>query len=62
MSNLIYLVIAIALILVGSLILYLRHREPKGIEAGMKQFSKGLQALAPEDSTRRTGGGRNRTG
>ena len=48
MSNLIYLVIAIMLSLVGSLILWYRTRQPRSMEAGMEQFSKGLRALAPD--------------
>lgn len=49
MSNLIYLIIAIVLSLVGSLILWFRTRQPKSMEAGIKEFSKGLRALAPDD-------------
>ena len=48
MSNLLYLVIAVGLSLIGSLILWLRNRQPKSLEAGIQQFSKGLRALAPE--------------
>lgn len=48
MSNLIYLVIAVVLSLVGSLILWMRTRQPKSVEAGIEQFSKGLKALAPD--------------
>jgi hypothetical protein len=54
-SNLLYLVIAIVLSLVGSLILWLRTRQPKSMDAGIKQFSKGLQALAPDDAEPRRG-------
>lgn len=48
MSNLIYLAIAIVLSLVGSLILWYRTRQPRSMEAGIEQFSKGLKALAPD--------------
>lgn len=48
MSNLIYLVIAIVLSLAGSFVLWLRTRQPKSVEAGIEQFSKGLRALAPD--------------
>ena len=58
MSNLLYLVIAVALSLVGSLILWLRTRQPRSLESGIQQFSKGLRALAPDagdERERRTG-------
>jgi hypothetical protein len=48
MSNLIYLVIAAVLSVLGSLVLWLRHRQPSSMEAAMKQFSRELRALAPE--------------
>lgn len=59
MNNLIYLVIAVVLSLVGSLILWLRTRQPKSMEAGIEQFAKGLRALAPD---RETGRGERRSG
>lgn len=49
MSNLIYLVIAIVLSLIGSLVLWYRTRQPKSMEAGIREFSKGLRALAPDE-------------
>jgi hypothetical protein len=52
MSNLLYLIIAVALSLIGSLILWLRTRQPRSLESGIQQFSKGLRALAPEDDER----------
>jgi hypothetical protein len=47
-SNLLYLVIALALSAVGSLILWYRHRKPRSMEAGIDEFSRELKALAPE--------------
>jgi hypothetical protein len=47
-SNLLYLVIALALSAVGSLILWYRHRRPRSMEAGIDEFSRELKALAPE--------------
>ena len=52
MSNLLYLIIAVALSLIGSLILWLRTRQPRSLESGIQQFSKGLRALAPEGDER----------
>ncbi|MEY2567706.1 MAG: hypothetical protein QOE35_2235 [Actinomycetota bacterium] len=48
MSNLLYVVIALGLSAVGSLILWYRHRRPRSMEAGIDEFSRELKALAPE--------------
>ena len=63
MSNLAYLGAVLVLSLVGCLILWVRNREPRSMEARMREFSKELQALAPEDGSpppprRRPGDGR----
>ena len=58
MKNLLYLGIAVALSVIGTLILWLRSRQPRSMEAGMREFARGLRALAPErgdDGERRTG-------
>ena len=55
MSNLLYLVIAVVLSLLGSLVLYMRARQPRSMEAGMEQFARGLRALAPEPRAERDG-------
>jgi hypothetical protein len=47
-SNLLYLVIALALSGLGSLILWYRHRRPRSMEAGIDEFERELRALAPE--------------
>ncbi len=48
MDNLIYLLVALALSLVGSLVLWLRQRKPTSLEAGIDEFQRELRALAPE--------------
>ena len=48
MTNLIYLGIAVLLSLVGSFVLWLRSRQPRSMEAGMREFARELQALAPQ--------------
>ena len=48
MTNLLYLGIAVLLSLVGSLVLWLRNRQPRSMEAGMRDFARELQALAPQ--------------
>jgi hypothetical protein len=57
MSNLIYLFIALALSILGSLILYYRHRKPTSLEAGIDEFSRELRALAPDASRGESGPG-----
>jgi hypothetical protein len=50
MSNLIYLFIALGLSILGSVILWYRHRKPTSLEAGIDEFSRELRALAPDVS------------
>ncbi|HUR49701.1 MAG TPA: hypothetical protein VMY88_09280 [Acidimicrobiales bacterium] len=52
MSNLLYLLAAIGLSAVGSTFLYLRHRRPTSMEYGMREFTRGLEALDPSRGTR----------
>ena len=48
MSNLLYLLVAILLSIIGSLILWYRHRRPRSMESGIDEFNRELKALAPE--------------
>lgn len=48
MSSLAFLAVAVALSLLGSLILWIRHRRPRSLEAGIDEFSRELKALAPD--------------
>ena len=50
MSELLYLLIALSLSLLGSFILWYRHRKPRSVEAGIDEFSRELRALAPDSS------------
>jgi hypothetical protein len=47
-SSLIYLLVAMTLSIVGSLILWYRHRRPRSLEYGIDEFSRELRALAPK--------------
>ena len=49
MSNLLYLLVAILLSIIGSLILWYRHRRPRSMESGIDEFNRELKALAPEN-------------
>ena len=53
MSNLVYLGIAVVLSLLGCLILWLRHRKPRSMEAHMQRFARELEALAPDPNWNR---------
>ena len=48
MNSLLFLFIAVALSLIGSLVLWFRYRRPRSVEAGIQEFSRELRALAPE--------------
>ncbi len=48
MSALVYLLVAIGLSVIGSLILWYRHSRPKSLESGIDEFSRELRALAPK--------------
>jgi hypothetical protein len=48
MTQLVPLAIALGITLVGCLWMWLRHRRPRTMEAHMKEFTRELQALAPD--------------
>ncbi|MBV8159430.1 MAG: hypothetical protein JO265_00755 [Acidimicrobiia bacterium] len=48
MTNLVYLGIAVVLSALGSLVLWMRHRKPRSMEAHMQRFARELEALAPD--------------
>ncbi len=52
MSGLVFLVAALTLSVVGSVGLWLWHRQPKSLEQGIDEFSREMQALAPEGQAR----------
>jgi hypothetical protein len=47
-GNLVYVLGAVIGIVIGALVVTLRHRQPSSVEAGMASFRKGLRALAPD--------------
>ena len=48
-----YVLVAVGLSLVGSIILVLRARKPRSMEAGIREFSRELRALTPDASAHR---------
>jgi hypothetical protein len=47
MEALLFLLVAVVLIALGTTVVLLRAREPKGEYQGIKSFQKEMQALAP---------------
>ena len=52
MSALVFLLIALAISIVGSVVLWLRHRKPSSLEHTIDAFSREMQALSPEARSR----------
>ena len=48
MSNLLYVVAAVAVSVVASLVLWYHHRKPRSLEHGVDEFQRELRALAPD--------------
>ena len=46
-SGLVFLLAALTLSVIGSLVLWLRHRQPTSLNQGIDDFSREMQALAP---------------
>jgi hypothetical protein len=44
-----FLMIAVVISVVGSLVLYLRSRTPSSLDSGIDNFRREMQALAPRD-------------
>jgi len=47
-NGLVFLLIAFGVSLIGSLVLYLRHRDPSSMDHGITEFQREMRALAPE--------------
>lgn len=48
LANLAYLIGAVILAVIIGLLVWLRHRQPKSVDANMASFRRGLSALAPD--------------
>lgn len=58
LANLAYLIGAVVVAIIGGLIVWLRHRQPKSVDANMASFRRGLDALAPDSRSASTAQGR----
>jgi hypothetical protein len=56
LANLAYLIGAVVVAAAGGVIVWLRHRQPKSVDANMASFRRGLSALAPGPSSSRPRG------
>lgn len=48
LANLAYLIGAVVIAVIGAVLVWLRHRQPKSVDANMASFRRGLTALAPD--------------
>ena len=51
LANLAYLIGAVVVAVIIGLLVWLRHRQPKSVDANMASFRRGLSALAPDSDT-----------
>jgi hypothetical protein len=49
MSAVVFLLLAVAIIVVGSIVVYVRQRTPSSLESGIDSFKREMQALAVRD-------------
>ena len=62
MNALVFLGIAALLSLLGCLALWLRSRQPRSMDAHIRDFARELDALSPDGARRRTPRGRQSRG
>jgi hypothetical protein len=48
LANLAYLIGAVVVAVIVGLLVWLRHRQPRSVDANMASFRRGLSALAPD--------------
>ncbi len=48
MDSLLFLLGAFALVVLGTSVIALRHRQPRGFDHSVKEFRREMQALSPE--------------
>jgi hypothetical protein len=48
-SALVFLAMAVVISFLGFGVLYLRSRQPKGLESGIDEFRREMSALSPDD-------------
>jgi hypothetical protein len=48
MTGIVFLAIALAVSVLGSIALWLRHRDPTSLDHGISEFQREMNALAPD--------------
>ena len=48
MTGIVFLLIALGLSIGGSLLLWMRHRDPTTLDHGISEFQREMRALAPD--------------
>jgi hypothetical protein len=51
LANLAYLIGAVVVAAIIGFLVWLKHRQPKSVDANMASFRRGLRALAPDDDS-----------
>ena len=49
MSNLLFLVAAVAVAAIGIAVLWARSRSPRSVDSGVEGFARQMEALSPRD-------------
>lgn len=62
LANLAYLLGAVVLAVISGTFVWLRHRQPKSVDANVSAFNRGLRALAPDSLPAEPPGAGSRTG
>jgi hypothetical protein len=53
MTGLVFLLVAVLISVLGSAILFLRHRDPTSLDHGVEEFQREMRALSPENNPMR---------
>ena len=53
MNGLVFLSIAVVVSVVGSVVLWLRHRNPTSLKHGIDEFQREMRALSPDRDDRK---------
>ncbi|HEY4633841.1 MAG TPA: hypothetical protein VIH00_07995 [Candidatus Limnocylindrales bacterium] len=48
MNGIVFLALALVVSILGSIVLWLRHRDPTSLDSGIDQFQREMRAIAPD--------------
>jgi hypothetical protein len=55
MNGLVFLSIALVVSVLGSLVLWFRHRDPTSLDSGIDEFQREMRALSPDQPQKHGG-------